>query len=120
TGEGDVRRRFYTDGDLAVFSFRRCIILTGIDLGSLNGDLADRLLPVTLERIEPSERMTEETIWADWRQAHPRLLGAVLNLAASVASILPTLELGTLPRMAGYARILAAVDQLLGTNGYGH
>ena len=32
TGEGDVRRRLYTDGDLAVFAFKRCIILTGIDL----------------------------------------------------------------------------------------
>lgn len=117
TGEGDVRRRLYSDGDLAVFSFRRCIILVAIDVGSLNGDLADRLLPIPLSPIEPEERATEEQIWSSFKAAHPRLLGAVLNLAASVASVLPTLHLDEMPRMAEYARILAAIDKLHGTDG---
>ena len=33
TGDGDVRRALYTDSDLAVFAFRRCILLNGIDVG---------------------------------------------------------------------------------------
>ncbi len=48
TGEGDVRRRLYTDGDLAVFSFRRCLLINGIDLGAIRGDLAERLVPINL------------------------------------------------------------------------
>src|SRR5687767_7851313 len=48
TGDGDVGRALYTDSDLAVFAFRRCIILNGIDVGALRGDLADRTLPINL------------------------------------------------------------------------
>jgi hypothetical protein len=33
TGDDDVRRALYTDSDLAVFAFRRCILLNGIDVG---------------------------------------------------------------------------------------
>ncbi|MEJ8573468.1 hypothetical protein [Microbaculum marinum] len=33
TGDGDVRRKLYTDGDMHVFAFRRCLILNGIDIG---------------------------------------------------------------------------------------
>jgi hypothetical protein len=34
TGDGDVCRALYTDSELSVFGFRRCIILNGIDLGA--------------------------------------------------------------------------------------
>ena len=51
TGDGLVRRKLYTDSDLAVLAFKRCIVLTSIDHGALRGDLGDRLLLVDLERI---------------------------------------------------------------------
>src|SRR5690606_35956687 len=56
TGEGDGRRRLYTDGEYAVFAYRRCVILNGIDLGALNGDLADRLLSIQLDIIGEENR----------------------------------------------------------------
>jgi len=56
TGDGDVRRKLYTDGDLYVFAFRRCIIITGTDLGSVNGDLSDRLLPIHLRHHSADKR----------------------------------------------------------------
>jgi hypothetical protein len=120
TGDGDVRRRLYTDSDLAVFSFRRCIIFNGIDLGGLRGDLADRLVPIQLRRIADSERLDEEQLWPAWPAAHPRILGALLDLAVAVARALPDVELATRPRMADFARVVAAVDDVLGTNGYAH
>jgi hypothetical protein len=46
----------------------------------------------------------------------PELLGAVLDLAAKVMDRLPSVELERKPRMADYARILAAVDAELGTS----
>ena len=45
------------------------------------------------------------------------MLGAVLSLVASVKAVLPSVRLESKPRMADFARILAAVDQLLGTDG---
>lgn len=117
TGDGDVRRRLYTDADLAVFAFRRCIILGGIDVGAIRGDLADRLLPLTLEPIGEADRKEEHELWPAWADAHPRILGAVLDVVAGVAGVLPSVRLESKPRMADFARILAAVDLLHGTNG---
>ena len=118
TGEGDVRRRLYSDSDLTTFAFRRVIVLTGIDLGSLTGDLADRLLPVHLDSISEEERREDTRMWGEaWSKAHPRIFGAVLNLAADVLATLRTTSLERMPRMADFARIVHAVDQVLGTAG---
>ncbi len=117
TGEGDVRRMLYTDGDLHVFALRRVIALTGIDLGSLPGDLADRLLPITLDVIAEEDRRDETSLWPAWEEAHPRILGALLDLAANVLARLPRVHMQRMPRMADYARVLAAVDDVLGTDG---
>jgi hypothetical protein len=117
TGDGDVRRKLYTDGDHAVFAFRRCICLTSIDLGAVRGDLAERMLPITLDIIPDEDRLTEAEIWPAWEQAHGRILGAVLTLAAGIKAVLPSVELASKPRMADFARIVAAVDEVLGTNG---
>lgn len=117
SGDGDVRRRLYTDGELAVFSFRRVLIVNGIDLGGLRGDLAERLLRVELDVIDASRRRTDRDLAAAWQDAHPRILGALLDLAWQVLDKLPTLRLSTLPRMADFARVLAAVDEVLGTDG---
>ncbi len=120
TGDGDVRRRLYTDGDLTVFAFRRALVFNGIDLGSLNGDLADRMLPINLERIPDTERLDETQLWPTWTTHHPSVFGAVLDLAATVLHQLPDIELPVRPRMADFARILAATDHALGTNGLDH
>ena len=117
TGDGDVRRALFTNGDLAVFSFRRCVILNGIDLGAVRGDLADRLIPLDLVVIEEDNRLEEDELWPAWAEAHPRILGALLDLAASVASLLPGVRLERKPRMADFARILKAVDEVMGTDG---
>ncbi|TPN41385.1 hypothetical protein [Mesorhizobium sp. B1-1-6] len=117
TGDGDVRRRLYTDGGLYVFAFRRCVILNGIDLGAIRGDLADRLLSIDLRVIPDDERLNETDLWPKWDAVHPRLLGALLDLTAGVKRILPSVRLDRKPRMADFADILAAVDRLLGTRG---
>lgn len=120
TGEGDVKRALYTDGQLSVFAFRRCILLNGIDVGALRGDLADRLVLLTVERISEAGRLTERQLTRDWASSYPGLLGALLDLAAGVAGVLPSVQLDSNPRMADFAQVLAAVDQILGTNGYDH
>ncbi|RWM25181.1 DUF6371 domain-containing protein [Mesorhizobium sp.] len=117
TGDGDVRRKLYTDGGLYVFAFRRCVILNGIDLGAVRGDLADRLLSIDLKVIPDDERLNETDLWPKWDAVHPRLLGALLDLAAGVKRILPSVRLDRKPRMADFACILAALDLLLGTRG---
>ncbi len=117
TGEGDVRRALYTDGGLSVFAFRRVILLNGIDVGAMRGDLAERLVTVTLDRISEGSRRTEEDLSALWDVSYPSLFGALLDLAARVAVALPGIQLAGSPRMADFARVLAAVDAECGTAG---
>lgn len=117
TGDGDVRRRLYTDGDLHVVAFRRCVIINGIDLGAVRDDLADRLVTVNLHRIPDRSRRFDADVTSQWQEAHPRVLGAVLDLAARVLAVIDDVDLPSLPRMADFARVLAAVDHVLGTRG---
>lgn len=112
TGDGDVKRRLYSDGDLTVVQFRRCIIINGIDLGGLRGDLADRLLAVDLHRILKKDRRAEEELNKAWDKDYPALFSSLLDFSAAVHDRLPTIKLERMPRMADFARILAAVDQV--------
>lgn len=117
TGDGDVRRRLYSDGDYHVVSFRRAVVVNGIDLGTVRDDLAERLLTVQLARITEEHRGRESDLERRWEQAHPRLLGAVLDLAVQVLAVRDTTCPTHLPRMADFAHTLAAVDHVLGTDG---
>lgn len=117
TGDGWIRRTLYTDRDLSVLSFRRVVVLTSIDAGALRGDLAERLLVADLERIDPSQRLTEAELHARYEAARPRLLGSLLDLVAAALDALPRVTTRELPRMADFARVLAALDLVDGTDG---
>ena len=110
TGDGWVRRKLYTDSDLAVLTYRRCVVLTSIDAGALRGDLGDRLMLVDLERIGERQRMTEADLDRRYAEAKPRLLAGLLWAVSRTLAALPTVELAEMPRMADFARVLAAVD----------
>lgn len=120
TGDGMVRRRLYSDSELTVLAFRRAVILTAIDSGALRGDLADRALTVELGAIADEDRREDAEVSARWAEVHPGVLGALLDLAAGVLAVLPDVRLPTLPRMADYARIVAAVDLVEGSDGLDH
>lgn len=117
TGDGSVKRALYTDGGLSIVSFRRCLILNGIDVGALRPDLAERLAVVELKRIDLRSRRTESEIYQEWARARPRIMGALLHLAATVHNGQPIANLGCTPRMADFARLLAVLDCEMGTNG---
>lgn len=112
TGDGDVRRRLYTDHDPAVISFRRVVIANGVAVGVTAADLADRIVSVALPRLAVYQ--DEKVLAAEWEQARPGLFGALLDLAAAVHERLPAVCVDRPPRMADFARVLAAVDEVRG------
>lgn len=119
TGDGLLRRERYTDSDVSVLTFQRVIAMTSIDPGRLQGDLADRLLAIELARIDEDSRAADQSIADAWRGRHAGVLAGLLDFAADVLAVLPAIRTsGKLPRMADYGRILLAVDQILGTDGY--
>jgi hypothetical protein len=118
TGEGLARRALYTDSDMIVFSFKRAVMLTAIAVDGVRGDLADRLLPVELERIDERSRRTEAELEAAFQAAHPRVLGALLDLLARVVDILPDTHPDRLPRLADAGRVFAAMDAIEQTRAF--
>lgn len=114
TGDGLVRRAKYTDDDVTVLTFRRVLALTSIDPGSLQGDVADRLLPVELAPIPPRQRRTQRSVDADFARSAPVVLGGLFDLLSRVLGALPAVRLDEKPRMADFARLLAALDAVAG------
>ncbi|MFF0429384.1 ATP-binding protein [Streptomyces sp. NPDC004520] len=116
TGDGIVDRALYTDDDVVVLSFRRVLAMTTIDAGALAGDLAERLLLLDLQLIDDSKRRSEEELDTAFEAVRPAVLGSLFDLLAAVLVVLPGVKLESMPRMADFARVLAAVDQVMEWN----
>jgi hypothetical protein len=99
---------------VSVIAFRRLLAMSSIDAGALRGDLADRLLPIELDRIDPRARRRESDLDAAVAAAAPALLGALLDLLAAMLDRLPDVRSASLPRMADFAAVLAALDAATG------
>jgi len=116
TGDGLVKRALFTDDDLSVLSFRRCVLLAGIAFAQLRGDLNDRLIHAECEQIDEGRRMEDADAQAAFEAAWPSALGGLLDLAVKILAALPDVKLARKPRMADFARVVAATDQVLGGN----
>lgn len=114
TGDGIVDRALYTDDDVVVLEFRRVLAMTTIDAGALAGDLAERLLTIELHTIPDYKRREEAEMDQAYADAHPGILASLFDLLAEVLKVLPDVQLTERPRMADFARVLAAVDQVRG------
>lgn len=113
TGDAVLQRVLHSDEDIAVFSFQRVIAMTTIAIRStLAGDLVDRMLLVEPDVLD--QRLTESQVQRAREAALPDALGGVLDLVAGVLRQLPTVTVENSPRMADFARILAALDQVTG------
>jgi len=112
TGDAWVGRKLYTDSEVSVLRFKRCIILTSIDAGALRGDLGERVLMVELELIGGSSRMSERQLKQEYQEAHPHMFAQVLDELAKVLARLPEVNLPDKPRMADFAEVLAALDDV--------
>ena len=113
TGDAVLQRVLHSDEDIGVYSFQRVIALTTIAIRhDVAGDLADRILLVEPEVID--KRRTEADVTAARAAALPGALGAVLDLVAGVLRELPATEVDNAPRMADFAKVLAALDTVTG------
>ncbi|MFF4735105.1 ATP-binding protein [Streptomyces sp. NPDC002536] len=114
TGDGVVDRALYSDDDVVVLEFRRVLAMTTIDVGALNGDLAERMLTIELRLIPDHKRREEAELDAAYEDAHAAILASLFDLLARVLKELPAVQLDERPRMADFARVLAAVDTVTG------
>ncbi|MFJ9346930.1 ATP-binding protein [Streptomyces sp. NPDC101237] len=110
TGAESVKRALFTDGDVFRLGYRRPLLLTGIDVGVIRPDLAERLLPLRLER--PRVRRTEHELWTEYAEVLPVVLGSLLDLTVKVRGV--DAETPTDLRMADFAHLCAQLDAATG------
>ncbi|TPF84350.1 MULTISPECIES: hypothetical protein [unclassified Bifidobacterium] len=114
TGGTVRRRKLYTDAAEGVYSIRRPVIITGINLGTMNNDLAERIVKIELKRPLDSQRKALADLEDKWKATQGEIFGALLLLAAQVQDVLEQGRVDgvEVPRMTGYGRVLAAIDLL--------
>jgi hypothetical protein len=110
TGAESVKRALFTDGDVFRVRLPPPLLLTGIDVGVIRPDLAERLLPLRLER--PRVRRTEAELWAEYAEVLPVVLGSLLDLTVKVRAA--EAETPTDLRMADFAHLCAQLDAATG------
>jgi hypothetical protein len=114
TGAGFATRKLYTDDTEMIFNAVRPVILAGIGDVGTRSDLLDRCVSIELPTISEDKRQDEKKIWADFEEAQPRILGALLDVVSAGIRNLPEVQLSRLPRMADFLRWATAVEEALG------
>jgi hypothetical protein len=117
TGGGFAVRQLRTDCDEVLFDAARPILLNGIEDIVTRPDLADRAIFLTFEAIPDERRRPERELRAAFETERPRILGALLDIAAHGLAMLPRTELVNLPRMADFALWVTACESAIGPPG---
>jgi len=105
SGMGFSKRKLFTDMDDVICSVKRSLILDGISSPSMAPDFLDRTTIVRLERITNMNRREREEINKIRDSLLPKVRGFILNtISAALAD--PYVYNGSLPRLAGYAKIV--------------
>jgi hypothetical protein len=103
TGGGFAVRQLYTNREEEIFNAQKPIILNGISQVATRGDILDRAIVATLPRIRENDRRDEATFWYAFDQAHPRILGALLDAVVVGLHRVADVHLVCTPRMADFA-----------------
>jgi len=114
TGNGVERRKLYTDSDQKLYSFRRPIIINGLDTPSIRPDFLDRCVIINCRRIQ--DFVPLQKLDRDFEAARPRLLGAMLDLLVEALKLLGSTTPAKEFRMADFAHFGRAVAKALGKN----
>lgn len=114
TGDGFSKRELYSDDDDVIYSYRRVILINGVNVIAQRSDLLDRSILIDLMRIAPELRREEREFWAEFESIRPHLLGAIFDALARAIAVYDRVQLPTLQRMADFTRWGAAAAEALG------
>ncbi len=116
TGGGSASRKLYTNDSEVILNAMRPIILGGIPNFETQNDLVDRAIIVNLPHIPDEKRRPESEIKDAWKREMPGIFGALCDAVSAAIGNLGKVKLGTLPRMADFARFVVAAEPALPWN----
>src|SRR5690606_36457753 len=88
-------------------------LLNGIDDIATRDDLRDRAIILHLPPISDEQRRDEDELWQEYERVRPRVLGALLDAVSMALRRWDETRLPWRPRMADYARWIAAAEPAL-------
>jgi hypothetical protein len=109
TGASVTERLLYSNGQEVINTLQRPIVLNGIGNFIERGDLLDRSIIIELPSIKGAQRMRVEVLEEEFKRAHPRLLGAVLDANVEALAKASAFEFTANLRMLDFAACGAAV-----------
>ena len=112
TGGGFATRKLYSDAEEMTFTFARPVILNGIEDIATKPDPLERSLTLELPKVE--KRQLEDVLWSGFKEARPRILGALLDAVAGALKNRHQVPDLPWPRMADFARFVTAAESTLG------
>ena len=124
TGLEYTERKLFTNSEVSTMKTRARIIANAISTNELRDDVKERLVTIRLTN-DIKNQMHEDVLKNFLVENHPKVYGAVLTLASNVlaiqdkAPVFPSKGPEGL-RMQAYARVVWALDQILGTDGITH
>ena len=117
TGGYQVARKLYSDDDIVAYKLQRCLLLNGIDELTDQADLLDRAISIRYERIDDSQRMTEQEIYDNFSHDLPYFLNDIFNIVSNAMRIIDSVKLEKLPRMADFTMWGYAIAESMGIGG---
>jgi len=114
TGGGLSKRQLYTDQDEVLLDATRPIVINGIEEAAHRGDLLDRALLIEMPLIPESQRQPEDKFWSSFAGVHAEVLGGICDALAAALAHVASVRLDRLPRMADFAKWVAAAEPALG------
>jgi energy-coupling factor transporter ATP-binding protein EcfA2 len=115
TGHRVVERMLYTNADTFAYSLKRTGIFTGkIKPSGMESDAEERMIFLEFERMTVSRIRADDDLMADLREAHPRILGAVLDDMAAVLAVVADVSIEDTAgyRFVNFAKVFAAMDRV--------
>lgn len=117
TGGDYVGREMYTNDEEHRVKLYTRLNFTSINLPTDKADFYDRCVCLTLKRIEPIERKTEESVMNAFKEDIPFLLDRIFRILSKAMQLLPEVEISEFPRMADFAKWGYVIAEVLGYGG---
>jgi len=107
-------RTLYTNNEETIFTYRRPLIINGIEELPVRPDLLDRSIIIHVEPIAEQNRRDERSFWSDFEDVRPQLFGAMLDVIQEGIRNVDGVDLPNPPRMADFARWGVATERAAG------
>ncbi len=115
TGGGVVQRKLYSNFDEVTLDATRPVLINGIGDPATRSDFLDRTVLLTCPGFGPDrERLPESEFYSKWEDAYPFQLGAVFSATSAAMRNISAIPTNNLPRMADFARWMAAASSFWG------